>query len=61
VDTVNSLLYDLAGPSGDWDDYLASIHYVDNLICQLWQKMQTDDYYKDAIHSMVNRKMHLVK
>jgi hypothetical protein len=44
---VNFASVDRAGHSGDWDDYLASIQTVDLLIYQLWQKIQTDEYYRD--------------
>ncbi len=44
---VNFSDVDGAGHNNDWSGYLTSIQDVDYLIYQLWQKIQTDNYYKD--------------
>lgn len=44
---VNFPSVDRAGHSGIWDDYLSAITNVDNLIYQLWYKIENDPYYKN--------------
>ncbi|MGD8306808.1 MAG: alkaline phosphatase family protein, partial [Ignavibacteria bacterium] len=44
---VNFPEVDTKGHLGVWDDYLAAIVNVDDLIYQLWMKIQTDNFYKD--------------
>ena len=38
---------DLRGHANDWIGYLSAIINADNLVYQLWQKIQTDSYYQN--------------
>jgi bisphosphoglycerate-independent phosphoglycerate mutase (AlkP superfamily) len=44
---VNLPSTDKTGHSGVWDDYLNALTNADRLIYQLWQKIQSDPYYKN--------------
>ena len=39
---INFAEVDVAGHSGNWSNYLAAITNADNLVYQLWQKIQSD-------------------
>ena len=39
---------DLRGHANDWNGYLSAITNADNLVYQLWQKIQSDSYYQNA-------------
>ena len=38
---------DAAGHSGDWTSYVASIEQADGIVAALWDKIQSDPYYRD--------------
>jgi hypothetical protein len=38
---------DLRGHANDWNGYLSAITNADNLVYQLWQKIQTDSFYQN--------------
>lgn len=38
---------DHAGHSGIWSDYIEAIHIADSIVRVLWQKIQSDPFYKD--------------
>jgi Secretion system C-terminal sorting domain/Metalloenzyme superfamily len=38
---------DLRGHAGDWNGYLSAITNADNLVYQLWQKIQADVFYQN--------------
>ncbi|MFQ5427443.1 MAG: alkaline phosphatase family protein [Thermodesulfobacteriota bacterium] len=44
---------DYAGHQGDWDTYLLKIQKADDLVYQLWQKIQSDPFYKDQTTLLV--------
>jgi len=39
---------DHAGHSGIWSDYIEAIHIADSIVGVLWQKIQSDPFYKDS-------------
>jgi hypothetical protein len=39
---------DHAGHSGDWTTYTTAIHTADSIVGILWQKLQSDPFYKDS-------------
>lgn len=44
---VNFKAVDASGHIGNWEDYLATIQTVDQIIYDLWQKIQSDPVYAD--------------
>lgn len=44
---VNFPTVDLTGHSGNWNNYINAITNVDNLIFQLWIKIENDSYYQN--------------
>lgn len=44
---VNFPSVDVAGHTGNWDNYLSAITNVDNIVFQLWNKIQSDSYYQN--------------
>lgn len=44
---VNFPSVDYAGHDDDWEGYLAAIRTADSLVYLLWQKIQSDDHYRD--------------
>ena len=45
---INFAEVDVAGHSGNWSNYLTAITNADNLVYQLWQKIQSDTYYQNT-------------
>ncbi|MCW8810940.1 MAG: alkaline phosphatase family protein [Ignavibacteriaceae bacterium] len=45
---INFPTTDTKGHSGVWDDYVKALTNADNLVYKLWQKIQSDSYYKDT-------------
>ena len=45
---INFPTTDKEGHSGVWDDYVNALSNADSLVYQLWQKIQSDPYYKDT-------------
>ena len=39
---------DHAGHSGIWSEYIEAIHIADSIVGALWQKIQSDPFYKDS-------------
>ncbi len=39
---------DHAGHSGNWVEYTTAIHTADSIVGVLWQKLQSDPFYKDS-------------
>lgn len=44
---INLLEVDTRGHSNDWPNYLEAIKRTDNYAMQLWEFIQSNDYYKD--------------
>lgn len=44
---VNLPSVDRAGHSNNWEEYLSAIRNADRLVYELWNKIQSDSYYKD--------------
>lgn len=44
---VNLPSVDRAGHSNNWEEYLNAIRNADRLVYELWNKIQSDSYYKD--------------
>jgi hypothetical protein len=44
---------DAAGHSGDWGSYAASIEQADGIVGALWDKIQSDPYYRDRTTILV--------
>lgn len=44
---VNLPSVDRAGHSNNWEAYLSTIRNADRLVYELWNKIQSDSYYKD--------------
>jgi hypothetical protein len=44
---------DTAGHSGDWASYVASIEQADGIVATLWDKIQSDPYYRDRTSLLV--------
>lgn len=44
---------DHAGHSGNWDEYTSAIHTADSIVGVLWEKIQSDPFYKDQTNLIV--------
>jgi len=45
---INLPSTDKTGHSGVWNDYVNALSHADKLVYELWQKIQTDPYYKNT-------------
>jgi len=44
---------DHSGHSGNWSEYINAIHTADSLVAVLWQKLQSDPFYKGSTTMIV--------
>jgi hypothetical protein len=50
---INLAQTDFAGHSGHYDEYVKAVSIADDIVYRLWQKIQTDPFYKDKTDMLV--------